>query len=193
MSAVRTLADLPWPWSTERLSIRRAVVDDAAAVHAYARLPECAEWVMFPNDDAAEFAERFVRRLPWQLVAELDGRVVADLRLELVSPWAQADVAAQVAGSLAEVAWTVDPALWGRGLGTECAEALLVLAFEGLGVRRVRAAAFADNRASVRVMEKVGLRQEGRFVRDSFHRRLGWIDGVEHGLLAEEWRDRRGL
>ncbi|MFC5043956.1 hypothetical protein [Ornithinimicrobium kibberense] len=36
-------------------------------------------------------------------------------------------------------------------------------------------------------MEKVGLRQEGHFVRESLHRDGTWRDGVTYALLADEW------
>ncbi|MCA0335410.1 MAG: GNAT family N-acetyltransferase [Actinobacteria bacterium] len=49
------------------------------------------------------------------------------------------------------------------------------------------AGCFADNPASVRVLEKAGMRREGHSVRDAWHAELGWIDGYEYALLAEEW------
>ena len=55
-------------------------------------------------------------------------------------------------------------------------------------MRRVVAGAFADNPASVRIMEKIGMRIEGRGVRASLHRDLGWVDHVQAAILADEWR-----
>ncbi|TQM90017.1 hypothetical protein FB476_3269, partial [Ornithinimicrobium humiphilum] len=63
---------------------------------------------------------------------------------------------------------------------------LVTAAFE-LGVRRVEAGCFAENAGSRRVMEKVGLRQEGYYVRESLHRDGTWRDGMSFGLLADEW------
>jgi RimJ/RimL family protein N-acetyltransferase len=65
---------------------------------------------------------------------------------------------------------------------------VLRICFEDLGLRRVVAGAFADNVASLRVMARLGMRIEGRAVRGSLHRDLGWVDGVEAAILAEEWR-----
>ena len=50
------------------------------------------------------------------------------------------------------------------------------------------AGAFADNAASLRVMARLGMRIESRTLRGSLHRDLGWVDGVEAAVLAEEWR-----
>ena len=67
------------------------------------------------------------------------------------------------------------------------ARALLDLAFAELGLHRVTAGCFADNVASWRVMEKLGMRREQHGVRDSWHAELGWIDGYTYGILAEEF------
>jgi hypothetical protein len=86
--------------------------------------------------------------------------------------------------------YTVGPAHAGRGYATAIAGAMLDLAFGELGLHRVTAGCFADNVASWRVMEKLGMRREQHGVRDSWHAELGWIDGYTYGILAEEWRAR---
>jgi RimJ/RimL family protein N-acetyltransferase len=40
-------------------------------------------------------------------------------------------------------------------------------------------------------MEKLGMRREQHGVADSFHAELGWVDGFEYAILAEEWVQRR--
>ncbi|MGP9681002.1 GNAT family N-acetyltransferase [Brachybacterium sp. AOP3-A1-3] len=79
----------------------------------------------------------------------------------------------------------------GPGLGTEFAAALLDLAVDGLGVRRVEASCFAENFASRRVMEKIGMRCEGVFVEESLHRSGRWLDGMSFAILAREHRAHR--
>lgn len=78
--------------------------------------------------------------------------------------------------------------LAGRGYGTEYAAALMAIAFDGRGVRRVEANCFADNLASRRLMEKIGMRLEGHFREDSLHRSGRWLDGMSFALLASEYR-----
>lgn len=58
-----------------------------------------------------------------------------------------------------ELAWTVDPAVQGRGYATEAALAALDLA-RAVGLREVVAMALPDNLASRRVAEKIGMRAE---------------------------------
>lgn len=58
-------------------------------------------------------------------------------------------------------------------------------------MRRVVASAFLDNAASVRLMERVGMRRETHAVAESLHRDGRWLDTVGYALLAEEWRGTR--
>jgi RimJ/RimL family protein N-acetyltransferase len=138
-----------------------------------------------------EFVLRFgeLGILARTLVMELDGEVIGDLYLHVTDAWAQEDVAGQ-AGQEAEIGWCLSPAHQGHGYVTEGAVELVRICFEDLGVRRITAAAFADNVPSLRIMERLGMRQESHGIRDSLHRDLGWIDGVVYALLAEEWRGR---
>lgn len=84
-----------------------------------------------------------------------------------------------------------DPALfylfkgdyWGRGLATEAAEALLTYAFSQLKLASLHGGAAADNLASKRVMEKLGLRYVGR----------SGDGGFEFVLTAEEFWSERTL
>lgn len=51
---------------------------------------------------------------------------------------------------------------WGQGLATEAARAVVTYAFEELGLTAVRGSTDAENLASQRVMEKIGMRATGR-------------------------------
>jgi RimJ/RimL family protein N-acetyltransferase len=48
---------------------------------------------------------------------------------------------------------------------------------------------FADNEASWRLMERLGMRRELYAVRESLHRSGEWLDAMGYALLAEEWRE----
>jgi ribosomal-protein-alanine N-acetyltransferase len=62
----------------------------------------------------------------------------------------------------AEIGYSVLPAFQGRGYATEAARALVGWGLSQSGVERVVANCRADNAASIRVLEKSGLRQTGR-------------------------------
>ena len=55
-----------------------------------------------------------------------------------------------------EVGWAFDPEWWGRGLATEAGRVCVGWAFGDLGYARLVSITMEDNRASRRVMEKLG-------------------------------------
>jgi [ribosomal protein S5]-alanine N-acetyltransferase len=83
-----------------------------------------------------------------------------------------------VGGDDVEVAYAFLPEFWGRGLATEFARESVRTAFEVLGLDDVVCFALPTNRASRRVMEKVGFRYER--------------DVVYHGLPHVFYRLRAG-
>jgi len=121
------------------------------------------------------------------LVVELDGRVIGDLMLQVEDGWAQAEVADQARGVHAELGWVLHPGHAGHGYATEAVRELVRICFEDLRLRRVTANCFADNVASWRLMERIGMRREVHTVRESLHRSGEWLDGMGYALLAEEW------
>ena len=65
-----------------------------------------------------------------------------------------------------EIGWWLALNSWGQGLATEAARRALQDGFERAGLARIVAVALAANRASIHVMEKLGMKYE----RDMVHR-----------------------
>ena len=59
-----------------------------------------------------------------------------------------------------EVGWSFDPTWWGRGFATEAGRASVDWAFETLGIDRLVSITTEENRASRRVMAKLGFRHD---------------------------------
>ena len=87
-----------------------------------------------------------------------------------------------------DLGYMIDPAHAGKGYATDIAAGLLDLAFRELRLHRVTAGCFADNVASWKVMERLGMRREEHSVKDAWHGELGWVDGYTYAILADEWR-----
>jgi len=64
---------------------------------------------------------------------------------------------------------------WGKGYATEGAGALIHKGFTELGTQRVVASALAENHASIRVMEKVGLTFAKRYQYDQDHEAVLYV------------------
>lgn len=67
-----------------------------------------------------------------------------------------------------ELGYRLKQAGWGRGFATEGARALIRKGFVESGVERIVATALAANRASIRAMEKAGLKFEHEFIENRF-------------------------
>ncbi len=184
------LSPVPWPVRTDRLTIRPATVADLPALFEIRRRPEVSEWLPTLPTDRDAFVERLSDpdRLSVTLMLERDGRLIGDLYLNISDAWAQVEVADRAAGTQAEIGWVVTPEHAGQGIATEAAAELLRICFEDLGLRRVTAVCFADNVASWRIMEKLGMRREEHSRAESLHRSGRWLDGMGYGLLVDEWR-----
>jgi RimJ/RimL family protein N-acetyltransferase len=186
----RSLADLDWPVTTERLTIRPAEQRDALPTFAFRSLPEVGRWITAEATDPQAWADDFGGRLADTLVVEKDGVVIGDLMLRFEDPWAQAEVRDRAVGTQVEIGYTLDPAYGGQGYATEAVREELRICFQELGVRRVIAQLFADNLASRRLLERLGMRCEQHTVKDSLHRDGEWLDGMMYAMLAEEWQTR---
>lgn len=183
--------------TTDRLVLRSASADDAAPTWRYRRLAEVNRWLDGPLPDFEAYAERFTdpERLASTVIVE--GRrnssgdaaesVIGDFMLRRSDAWAQAEVAAQGRGALAELGWALDPGAQGQGYATEAASALLLHSFSELGVHRVTAECFLGNEASWRLMERIGMRRESRARRDALHRSGRWLDSVTYAAVGDEW------
>lgn len=179
-----------WPVRTRRLLIRPVTEQDLPRLYEIRAVPGVTEWLTGAPSSLDDYVARYgtPARIASTLVVEADGVIVGDLFCSVESPWSQAEVRAEAEHTLAAIGWVVDPAYAGRGYASEAAAELLRICFDQIGVRRVVAGAFADNAASLRVMEKIGMRIEGCGVRESLHRERGWLDGVSAAVLADEWR-----
>ncbi|SOD61822.1 Protein N-acetyltransferase, RimJ/RimL family [Streptomyces zhaozhouensis] len=144
---------VPTQLTTERLLLRPWSLSGPAAVAAASRAPDWAD--DFPAEGDSVIADLLARgvidplghRL---LVERASGLVVGTLGFG----WPPQD------GGV-ELGYGVVPSRRGRGLATEAARALVTHALTLPGVRTVRASAEPANPASLRVLEKAGLRRTG--------------------------------
>ncbi len=88
----------------------------------------------------------------------------------------------------AHLGYWIDAGHQGRGLMTEAVRAVTTFAFGSAGLHRVQAAVMPTNKASLRVLEKVGYRREG-----SAARYLciagAWEDHVLFAVTVEDWQE----
>jgi ribosomal-protein-alanine N-acetyltransferase len=90
----------------------------------------------------------------------------------------------------ADIGYELDPNYWNRGYATEAAHAMVDFGFQRFGVHRIWAHCVADNAASAHVLEKLGLRLEGR-LREVEYYKGRWWDTLMYGILVREWEQHK--
>ena len=158
--------------------LRPLTLDDTAAVHQWARLPEsCRYQAWGPNtyEQTREYVRAAVAALPDRLVFAVlvGGEVVGSAELRLHGP------------STGEIAYAVHPRVWGRGIATAAARELLRMGFDEHGRYRIFGTCDPRNLASAAVLRKIGMRYEGR-MRGTAYIRDGWRDSDLYAILAAD-------
>jgi RimJ/RimL family protein N-acetyltransferase len=174
-------------FETLRLRFRNFRADDWAAVHSYGSLPEVARFENW-GPDTPEDSKAFVARAMARQ-REVPRRIY-DLAMILKADGSLVGGAALKRGvedfMTAEIGYTFHPRVWGRGLATEVAQALVDFGFRDLGPQRIWATCWPENHASFRVLQKAGLSFEGLLKGNAFVRgRLE--DALLCGISRDTW------
>jgi RimJ/RimL family protein N-acetyltransferase len=179
------------PIRTERLVLRRFRMDDLDALHDIERRPEVARyeyWEPRTREETAESLEKKANSADPMAEGDWLGLVITRQDSEEVI----GDVALQWASEQwqqGELGYMLHPDHQGHGYATEASTALLRLGFEEFKLHRIIARADARNTASVGVMRRLGMRQEGLF-RESEFVKNEWCDEVVFAMLDEEFAAR---
>lgn len=181
-----------YPVATERLLLRPLTPDDVDAVHAYQSREDVCRYIPYRPRTREEVAVRLAdpgttrstldaegQALDLAIVLRHSGELIGDALLF----WHSAE------HRRGEIGYVLNPHFTGNGYVTEACEALLTLAFDGLGLRRVVARIDARNEPSARVLRRLGMRQEAVLVENELFKGE-WTTEVDFALLDREWRAR---
>lgn len=175
--------------TTDRLILRDFVFEDWPDVLAYQRDPRYLRYYPW-TDRSPEDVQRFVQmfldqqavrpRLKYQLVITLKttGRLIGNCGVRMKSSDAHE----------ADIGYELAPDQWGHGYATEAARAMIEFGFTHLKVHRIWSWCIADNVASARVLERLGLHLEGRLHENEFFKDRWW-DTLWYAILEDEWRE----
>lgn len=175
------------PVRTERLLLRRFVIDDLDDYYGYQRLPEVARFLYREPLDLDQSRERLSMAAELTFKGQDDNLVLAVQTVgstrvigEVVLKWT--DVRAQQA----EVGYLLHPSATGRGYATEATTAMLKLGFEHYEFHRIFARLDAENIASAAVCRRLGMRQEAHLIENDL-RGDEWGSELIFAILRREW------
>lgn len=172
---------------SERLRIRRLQDEDLETFVTYRNLPEVAWMQLWERYDADEgrklisgcqVTEPFTVGDSFQFgvaLKETDA-LIGDLYFKL-----------DEAGKQAEIGYTFSPHYQGQGYATEALKALMNHAFTKRGLHRIYGVTDPRNTPSIKLMKRLGMRQEAHHKEDLWFKGA-WADDVVFAILAREWR-----
>nr|MBO2508612.1 GNAT family N-acetyltransferase [Bacillota bacterium] len=174
-----------------RVVLREFELSDFEAVHAYGSDPEVVRFMVWGPNEPPD-TEAFIRHA--RELAQQEPRTSFELAVTLRESGALIGgcglrVNRTLVGD-ADIGYVLHRDYWGRGLAAEAAGLLLQLGFGQLGLSRIWATCDVENRASARVLEKIGMQREGRLRRNLLVRGR-WRDSYLYAILADEWRQAR--
>lgn len=171
---------------TPRLLLRSMSVDDAPDLFAYASDPLVSRFLSWDAHTTIDDSRRFLQDAvdayaagdarSWAVVHRADGRMIGTAGFLF---W-------DLRANRSEIGYAMSAMYWGQGLMTEAVSEIVRFGFETMTLNRIEARCDALNRASVRVLEKAGMRHEGtlrqQFVIDGEYR-----DMQLYAILRQDW------
>lgn len=176
---------------TERLLIRDLEANDGPRIFSYHRHPDISRWQSW-GTESVDVIQSYVRDLAssefgtpgkWYqvgLYSRENDKLIGDCGFRVLATDAEQ----------AEVGITLAPEFQHKGYATEALAALLNFLFAELKKHRVIGSVDPRNLASMKLLERIGMRKEAHFVKSLWFRGE-WVDDVIFAMLSQEWNSGR--
>ena len=173
---------------TPRLRLRHFVDSDLLTFMAYRNDPEVARYQSWDSINEAE-ARAFIHEqkeiqpgIPgqgFQIAIELKetGVLIGDCYF----------IINELERRQAEIGFTISRGYKGQGFATEAVSYFLNYAFLTFHLHRIIAITDCENKASVALLERLGMRREGHFLKNVWFKGK-WGDEYFYAILEEEWQ-----
>lgn len=120
------------------------------------------------------YAEK--RGIRWGMVSKETGELIGTAGLNNLQSWSKR----------AEIGFDAHPSYWRGGYTSEAVREVLRYSFEELGLHRVGAVTFPVNIASIRLLQKLGFREEG-LMRGYLYQKGQSHDAALFGMVRPDW------
>jgi [ribosomal protein S5]-alanine N-acetyltransferase len=159
------MAEFPPVLMTERLSLDRAHVEDAADVFEYAKDPEVSKYMTFPTANTVEDVIPYLTSI--QESMDFDREFHWGIRLDN-SPKLMGMVTLRRLHGL-EISYVLNREFWGNGYMPEAVIGLIQWAMRHEPLQRIWATVDIENEKSAKTLQKVGMTEEGVLRRWALH------------------------
>ncbi|MAS33206.1 MAG: GNAT family N-acetyltransferase [Anaerolineaceae bacterium] len=173
--------------NTERLLLRELEQSDVPVLYRYNLHPDFRRYEDGPpvteyqfyqiiQDVIAEQHEHPRRSYYFALVRHSDAQLIGSCYIAIRQPEARQ----------AEIGYMLGVDFWNQGYTTEAARRMVTFGFDTLAMHRIYAEVISENLASVHVLHKLNMRQEG-LLRESRWFQNRWWDICIYSILQSEW------
>ena len=176
----------PQRLETERLILRRFVIEDADAMYNnWASDKEVTKYLMWPAHSSREISQKvledWVRSYSednyyqWAIVPKDKGEPVGSMAVVRMDE----DI------SMVNIGYCIGNEWWHKGITSEALKAVMDFLFDEADVNRIESRHDPRNPNSGKVMQKCGMKYEGT-LRSSDHNNQGICDACYYALLKSE-------
>ena len=168
---------------TGRLTLRPFKDGDKPDAREYCVSLQDEPYESFDPELADAFVDKCIENMKqaqpenYNFAIEFNGKVIGGCNISVSDDKLEGDLG-----------WFVAKDMQNRGFATEAGYEMMRFGFEYLGLHRITAHCHTGNARSVRVMEKLGMRREGKFIKDHKYKGGVWGDSYEYAILEEEWK-----
>ena len=174
---------------TERLILRRFIIDDAAAMFKnWASDDEVTKYLMWKTHADVSVSESVINswlelyqkpeHYSWVIILKDIGEPIGSI----------AAVEQRDETKMVHIGYCIGRKWWNQGITSEALRELIQFFFEEVGVNRIESRHDPRNPNSGKVMLKCGLKYEGTMRQSDTNNQGGFCDAAYYALLAEDYR-----
>lgn len=175
---------------SERIVLKEMRERDWRDVHKYASQPIVCQYQPWgPNTeiDSKEFVNQVIEdakleprsRFVFTVIDKGNNQMIGSGEFNL----------RDLSNKVGEIAYIINPDVWGKGIATEVAKLLIGFGFKVSRLHRIYATCDPRNSGSIKVLEKIGMTKEGR-MREDLWIQDGWRDSLLYSILEQEFSTR---
>ena len=172
---------------TERLILRRFVLDDANAMfYNWASDPEVTKYLLWPPHDSVEVSRKvltdWIREYDkpdyyqWGIVIKNSGTLIGSIGVVGQNQKAQ----------MVHIGYCIGRDWWHKGYTSEALSQLVRFFFEDVGVNRIESRHDPRNPSSGKAMQKAGLLYEGTSCESDWNNQ-GICDAANYAILVKDY------
>ncbi len=167
--------------TSKRLILKPISSSDIGDIHLLHSLPEVNRFNTLGMPENLQKTEEVVEKwlmgndLIFKIELKSEGNFIGIIALHIGNPKFERG----------EAWYKLHPNFWNNGYATEALNRIIHFGFDQLKLHRIEAGCAVENLGSIKVLEKAGMKKEGR-KRQSLPLKSGWSDSFEYAIIVTD-------